>query len=85
MTGPYACGSLQPFGERDATAFDDRPHGAKRKNTTTMMGHNDLLRGSRIPPLLMAPGLSDQQKAVMPKDVDHLVGSEPRRAAITQS
>jgi len=45
-----------------------------------MMGHNDLLRGSRIPPLLMAPGLSNPQEAVMPKDVDHLVGSEPRRA-----
>ena len=33
------------------------------------MGHNDLLRGSRIPPLPMAPGLSNPQKALMPKDV----------------
>jgi len=49
-----------------------------------MMGHNDLLRGSRIPPLLMATGLSYPQEAVMPEDVDHSVGSEPRGAAITQ-
>jgi hypothetical protein len=37
-----------------------------------MMGYNDLLRGSRVPPL-MAPGLSNPQKAVMPKDADHLI------------
>ena len=49
-----------------------------------MVSHDDLLRGSRIPPLLMAPGLSDLQKAVTPKDVDDVAGSEPRRAAITQ-
>jgi hypothetical protein len=84
VVGPLACGSFRPFGERNSATFDDRPHSAKRKNTTTMMGHNDLLRGSRTPPLLMAPGLSNSQKAVTPKDVDHLVGSEPRRAAITQ-
>jgi hypothetical protein len=68
-----ALGSSQPFGGRKTAAFDNRPHGAQRKNTTTMMGHDDLLRSSRIPPFLMAPGLSSQQKTVMPKDSDHLV------------
>ena|ERR1017187_7782812 len=48
------------------------------------MSHNDLLRGSRIPPFLMAPGLSNPLKTVTPQDTDHLKGSEPRRAAITQ-
>ncbi len=53
--------------------FDDRPHGAKRKNMTTMVRNNDRLRGGRIPPLLMAPGLSNPQEAMMTKDSDHLV------------
>src|SRR5207244_11294119 len=65
--------SLQPFGRRNTAAFDDRPHGAKRKKTSTMVRHNDLLRGVWIPPLLMAPGLSNPQKAMMTKDSDHLV------------
>lgn len=69
-----ACGSFEPFGGRDTAAFNDRPHGTKWKNTTAMMGHYDLLRGDWIPPLLMAPGLSNPQKAIMSKDADHTVG-----------
>jgi hypothetical protein len=65
--------SFEPFGKLNAAAFDDRPHGAKRQNATTMMRHNDLLRGGRIPPLLMAPGLSNPPKTVMPEDSDYLV------------
>jgi len=38
-----------------------------------MVRYNDLLRGGWIPPLLMASGLSDPQKAMMTKDPDHLV------------
>src|ERR1035437_5470034 len=49
-----------------------------------MVGDNDLLRGDRIPPLLMTPGLSHLQKAVMPQDPNHLIRCEARRAAITQ-
>ena len=33
-----------------------------------MLGHNSLLARGRIPPLLVAPGLSYPQKTVMPKD-----------------
>jgi hypothetical protein len=54
------------------------------KDTATMMGHNDLLRGHRIPPFLMASGLSYEQEAVTAQDPDYLVGGEPRRAAISQ-
>jgi hypothetical protein len=42
-----------------------------------MLGHNNLLPSGRIPPFLVAPGLSYPQKTVMPKDADDLVGSEP--------
>ena len=44
-----------------------------------MTGHNDLLRSSRIPPFLMAPGLPNPLKAVRPQDTDHLTGSELSR------
>ena len=44
-----------------------------------MIGHDDLLRSSRIPPFLMAPGLPNPLKAVTPQDTDHLTGSELRR------
>jgi hypothetical protein len=37
------------------------------------MGDNDLLAGERMPPLLVASGSADPQKAVMAKDCDHLV------------
>src|ERR1039457_6320722 len=33
---------------------------------------------------LVAPGLSYLLKAVTPQDTDHLIGTEPRRAAINQ-
>jgi len=64
---------LESFGGRNAAAFDDRPHGAKRKNTTTMVRHNDLLRRGWIPPLRRASGLSNLQKAMMMKGSDRLV------------
>lgn len=41
--GTVARGSLQPIRERNTTTLDDRPHGAKRKDTTPMMRHDDLL------------------------------------------
>jgi hypothetical protein len=65
---PCAHDSLQALGQRNTTTFDDRPHGAKRKNTTAMMGNNDLLRRVQISPFLMAPGLSYPQEAVVPKE-----------------
>ena len=37
-----------------------------------MLGHNNLLPRGRIPPFLVAPGLSYPQKTVMPKDADDL-------------
>ena len=80
----YLGSSFEPFGRRNPAAFDDRPHGAKRQNATAMAGNNDLLRGDRIPPFLMTPGLSHLQKAAMPQDSNHLIRCEARRAAITQ-
>jgi hypothetical protein len=38
-----------------------------------MVRHNDLLRRGWIPPLLMTPGLSNPQKAMLTKDSDYLV------------
>jgi hypothetical protein len=38
-----------------------------------MVRHYDLLRGGWIPPLLMASGLSNPQKAMLTKDSDYLV------------
>ncbi len=35
---------------------------------TTVVGHHDLLRGGRIPPFPMTPGLSNAQKAVVLKN-----------------
>ncbi|MCX6626705.1 MAG: hypothetical protein NTW28_03625 [Candidatus Solibacter sp.] len=84
MKGPKARGSFQPFGERNTTTFDDRSDSAKRENATAMMGHNDLLRSGRVSLFLMASGLSDPLKAVTPQDANQLIGTEPRRAAITQ-
>jgi len=37
------------------------------------LGDNDLFAGERMPPLLMAPGSTDPQKAMMAKNSDHLV------------
>jgi hypothetical protein len=48
------------------------------------MGNYDLLSGEWMPPLLMASGSADTQKAMLPKNPDHLVRSEPRRPALTQ-
>ena len=60
--------SSQPLGKRNTAAFDDRPRCPKGKDATAMLGHNNLLARGRIPPLLVAPGLSYPQKTVMPKD-----------------
>src|ERR1017187_557160 len=76
--------SSQPLGKRNTAAFDDRPHCPKGKDATAMLGYYNLLPCGRIPPLLMAPGLSYPQKTAMPEYADDLVGSEPWRAAITQ-
>jgi len=48
------------------------------------MGSQDLLSGDRMPPLLVAAGTDDPQKAVMAKNPDHLIRREPRRPAFTQ-
>jgi hypothetical protein len=48
------------------------------------MGNYDLLSAERMPPLLVATGGADPQKAVMAKNPDHLVRREPRRPAFTQ-
>ena len=37
------------------------------------MGNDDLLSGNRMPPLLVAAGSADSQKAVTAKNPDHLV------------
>jgi len=38
-----------------------------------MLGDDDLLSSQRIPPLLVAAGNADPQKAVMAKNPDHPV------------
>jgi hypothetical protein len=48
--------SYEPFFKRNADAFDDRPHRAEQKNAATVAGHNHLLRGGWISPLLMTTG-----------------------------
>jgi hypothetical protein len=48
------------------------------------MGSQDLLSSDRMPPLLVAAGTADPQKAVMAKNPDHLVRREPRRPPFTQ-
>jgi hypothetical protein len=65
--------SLQPFRSWDSAAPDNRPHGSQRKHAATVIGNDDLLSGEWMPPLLVAPGSADPQKAVMAKNSDHLV------------
>ena len=48
------------------------------------MGTDDLFGGDRMPPLLVATGSADPQKAVMAKNPDDLVRRQPLRPTFTQ-
>jgi hypothetical protein len=63
----------QPIRKLDTATLYDCSQGTQGKNSTGMIGYDDLLSGRGIPPLLVTSGAADAEKTVAAKNYDDLI------------